>query len=131
MSKPLTAAQLQELKTLLEQRKAEIEARLHDVRDGQTRAEHAREIIQTRGSVERQHSSDREVDLALSDMGEVELTRVEAALARIEAGVYGLCDECGCHIPFERLKLEPPTQHCVACKSRWERQAGVVPDSNM
>ena len=46
MSKPLTAAQLQELKTLLEQRKAEIEGRLHEVRDGQTRAEHAREIIQ-------------------------------------------------------------------------------------
>ena len=131
MSKPLTAAQLQELKTLLEQRNAEIEGRLHEARDGQTRSEAAREIIQTRGSVERQHSSDREVDLALSDRGEVELTRVEAALARIEAGAYGQCDECGCHIPFERLKLEPPTQHCVACKSRWEKNSGVLSDSNM
>ena len=131
MGKHLSAAQLAELKSLLEQRKAEIEGRIDEVRDGQSRVEHARDIIETRGSVERQHSSDREVDLALSDMGAVDLARVNAALERIENGTYGECDECGCDIPFARLQIEPQTQHCVACKSRWERETAAVPTARM
>ena len=41
---------------------------------------------------------------------------------RFETGEYGECEECGCNIPFERLKVEPMTQHCVQCKSRWEQK---------
>ena len=51
-----------------------------------------------------------------------ELGRIDLALKALDDGSYGLCDECGCNIPFERLKIEPQTQHCVACKSRWEEQ---------
>ncbi len=131
MSKPLTTEQRNELKALLEQHKAQIEDRLHEVQEGQSRSEHARELIATRGSVERQHSSDLEVDMAMSDMGAVELARINAALERMELGTYGICEECGCHIPYERLKLEPPTQHCVACKARWEHETGATPKSNM
>ena len=41
----LSAEQLSELKSLLEQRKAEIEGRIDEVRDGQSRVDHARDII--------------------------------------------------------------------------------------
>ena len=46
---------------------------------------------------------------------------IERALDKMADGTFGLCGECECHIPFERLKIEPMTQHCVACKSRWEQ----------
>ena len=127
----LSAQQKSEFKTLLEQQKQAIEARLSDMQGGKSRVEFAHEIIEQRGSVERQHSSDREVDLAISDKGVVELARINAALEKLEQGSYGECEECGCDIPVERLKLEPATQHCVQCKSRWEQETGAVPASNL
>ena len=41
-------------------------------------------------------------------------------------GSYGACSECGCDIPYERLKIEPQTEHCVICKGRWEQASGQV-----
>ena len=71
--------------------------------------------------------------VAFEEIGEPGLARelFQAALAKIEAGGYGECDECGVDIPYARLKIEPATQHCVDCKSRWERETGAVPASNM
>ena len=71
----------------------------------------------------------REVDQALTDLDLDEIARVERALRDIDGEHYGLCDECGCQIPFERLRIEPQTSHCVACKSRWEQKvaAGLAP----
>ena len=120
----LNASQLAELQAVLLQRKADIEQRLQQVHGGQTRAEHARTVLLQDGDDAPQRSSDREVDLALSDMGAVDLARIQAALDRMDAGVYGVCDECGEEIGFARLQLEPQTSHCVNCKSRWEKETG-------
>nr|MBP7535813.1 TraR/DksA family transcriptional regulator [Ottowia sp.] len=67
----------------------------------------------------------REVDSVLTTLDAQELARIDRALEAMEAGDYGLCDECGCNIPFERLKIEPMTQHCVGCKSAWEKKQGI------
>ena len=131
MSKHLTAAQLTELKTLLEARKATIEARLQEVQEGQSRSDHAREILLQDSDDLSHRASDREVDLVASDMGSVDLARINAALERMKNGTYGYCDECGCEIPYARLKLEPQTQHCVTCKGRWEKRTAAVPDARM
>lgn len=64
----------------------------------------------------------REVEQALTDIEAADIQRIDHALKNLENNSYGLCGECGCQIPFERLKIEPQTQHCVACKSRWEQQ---------
>ncbi len=48
----------------------------------------------------------------------LERRRIEAALARIEAGDYGDCARCGEEIPLKRLELDPATPTCVACQSR-------------
>lgn len=45
------------------------------------------------------------------------ITAVDAALARIEAGTYGTCVQCGAAIPEERLELRPFADRCVACSS--------------
>jgi DnaK suppressor protein len=45
----------------------------------------------------------------------VALARIEAALARIEAGEYGWCMRCGEAIAPKRLALDPASPTCVAC----------------
>lgn len=43
------------------------------------------------------------------------LTRARAALARIEAGDYGLCTECGEPIDSRRLEFDPVVELCIGC----------------
>jgi len=46
------------------------------------------------------------------------LRDVERALAKLDEGSYGVCDECGAPIPAERLEARPWSVLCVACASR-------------
>jgi DnaK suppressor protein len=43
------------------------------------------------------------------------IAEIDAALARIDAGTYGICVHCGATIPEERLELRPFAGGCVAC----------------
>ncbi|MBL7256944.1 TraR/DksA family transcriptional regulator [Paractinoplanes lichenicola] len=46
-----------------------------------------------------------------------QLTAVNEALARLDAGTYGMCEVCGAAIPAERLEIRPFATNCVACAS--------------
>lgn len=63
-------------------------------------------------------SVERERDLALSAQALAEIEEIDRALAKIEAGTYGICESCGKPIPKERLKYVPQATLCVPCKSR-------------
>ena len=45
----------------------------------------------------------------------VELKRIDAALARLDAGDYGYCVSCGEEIQAKRLEMDPATPVCVDC----------------
>jgi DnaK suppressor protein len=60
---------------------------------------------------------ERERDLALSAQARAEIEDIDSALARIDAGGYGVCQQCGKPIPRERLRALPQAALCVACKS--------------
>jgi DnaK suppressor protein len=45
----------------------------------------------------------------------VELSRIEAALRRIEEDEYGYCQKCGEEIATERLRVDPAASFCVEC----------------
>lgn len=60
---------------------------------------------------------DRERDLALSAQARAEVEEIDAALGRIEAGTYGVCERCGQPIPRPRLRALPQARLCVDCKS--------------
>jgi DnaK suppressor protein len=47
--------------------------------------------------------------------------RLEAALARIEAGTYGLCCGCHCDMEPERLNADPTVVFCSSCAEEREK----------
>jgi RNA polymerase-binding transcription factor len=42
-----------------------------------------------------------------------QLTEVEHALAKFEAGTYGQCERCGDRIGEARLEIMPATRYCI------------------
>src|SRR5579875_2783120 len=60
---------------------------------------------------------DREIDLQLSAQARAAIEEIDAALAKIDAGTYGLCETCGTPIPEARLEALPQARLCVRCKS--------------
>ncbi len=49
-----------------------------------------------------------------------ELQDIEAALARINNGEYGVCIDCGGDIASGRLEIYPTAKRCMACQARRE-----------
>jgi DnaK suppressor protein len=49
------------------------------------------------------------------------------ALARLDAGEYGICVDCGTDIPVARLHAQPFAARCIACQERVERSTGFQP----
>ncbi len=65
---------------------------------------------------------EREHELALTQHARGLLDQGERALARIDAGTYGVCESCGKPIGKARLLAFPRARMCVACKQREERR---------
>lgn len=40
---------------------------------------------------------------------------IRAALARLDDGTFGWCDECGDFIGWKRLDLDPTLMRCIGC----------------
>lgn len=120
----LSAEQRQQLKDLLLARQAELHAQMKQ------NSANLEPPANTAGSVSQDENARlgnimREVDARLSSFDSEELARIDRALKDMDSGDYGLCNACGCAIPFQRLLVEPMTEHCVPCKSEWEKkQAG-------
>ncbi len=49
---------------------------------------------------------------------QAELTRIDAALARMESGDYGYCVSCDEEISQKRLALDPAVPTCIHCADR-------------
>jgi DnaK suppressor protein len=61
---------------------------------------------------ERQHSA------ALLQGARERVAAIDAALARLEAGRYGVCDRCGQPIGDDRLAARPAAMTCIRCAAR-------------
>jgi DnaK suppressor protein len=49
------------------------------------------------------------------------LEKIEHAMARLEAGTFGICEECEEEISQKRLEARPETTLCIKCKEDQER----------
>ena len=64
---------------------------------------------------------DREMASSLEENSNHVLTEIDAALARIDAGTYGVCERCGKPIDEERLEALPWATLCIDDKRKQER----------
>ncbi len=59
---------------------------------------------------------------AVGAKDKMRLQRIEAALARMENGRFGICASCGSKISTARLEAIPYAVMCINCKSTSERR---------
>lgn len=59
---------------------------------------------------------ERSKDIGLRDRGQVQLARIDEAMARVDEGTYGICEHCGDRIPEARLEAMPEATFCVHCQ---------------
>jgi RNA polymerase-binding protein DksA len=65
---------------------------------------------------------EREHEMSLANNARDLWVQTQHALARIDAGTYGRCENCGNPIGKLRLQANPRATLCVSCKQREERR---------
>ena len=115
--------QSRDVRAVLERRLAEIRGEIATLRKpahqagggddsrpqyGKRAGDHLSEVVQQRTN-----------QAALGSMQRTE-DEVLRALARLDAGTYGICETCGKPVAPERLAAIPWATQCITCKSRSE-----------
>ncbi len=67
------------------------------------------------------NSYNQEVLMNLSEAQRGRVRDIDAALERMDHGVYGLCARCEEEIPTRRMEVRPFSRYCVDCKSEVEK----------
>lgn len=101
---------------------ASLIAQIAAQRGGASRAEAAAEHFGRREDSSAQVATERELEFAIDDREAEELAMIDSALARIEAGVYGECIDCGTDIAPARLQVSPEVPRCIACQEKFEQR---------
>lgn len=65
-------------------------------------------------------SVEKEMLFELTDSEKQTLDSIEAALRKMEKGVYGRCESCQRVIPKLRLEVMPWARYCIQCQSKNE-----------
>jgi DnaK suppressor protein len=58
---------------------------------------------------------ERELAIDLAARSRATINEIRDALARLDAGTYGICEGCGDAIPAARLEVIPQARTCVSC----------------
>jgi DnaK suppressor protein len=129
MTAELPPAELARLKRELEERRAKLRIEVKTQLDGSDddRVVGLRNRIKESGDEWGVADGLAELDIAEVRHALAELNEVEAALARIRAGTYGECRDCGEPIALARLSAYPTAMRCLACQERHEKKVGGPP----
>lgn len=68
----------------------------------------------------------RDVGLAAIDRDVAELEAIDAALERLDSGIYGRCIDCSATIEAARLAKSPEVARCLPCQQRKEQKAARI-----
>lgn len=102
--------------TTISTRKTQLQARLADLHGRLTGIDH--DLARPQSADWDETAVEREGDEVLEGIGlqgQHEIRQIEAALARIAAGTYGICVSCGAQIAEDRLDLVPAAPLCHDC----------------
>ncbi len=64
----------------------------------------------------------QEIEFGVLELKRREIRQIDEALARLTAGTYGTCQECGAEIDEARLEILLFATLCVDCKRRSEAE---------
>ena len=122
----MTSLDLEHFRALLEERRAELGEAIAGLNHNGPLTDEAGGFVSA--SADDHHLADtatdtyaRELDEGLAGDAERLLGEIEAALARLETGTFGLCRVCGREIGAERLEAVPYTTLCIDDKRLEER----------
>ena len=121
----VAAVDIAEMKRRLLAEKAQL---LHDIEIKEHQvAEDGDDLDPERGGVGNHMADDanqtfeQETMLTLQQNARRHLDLVNAALARIEEGTYGICANCGKPINPARLEARPSSIYCIDCQQLQDR----------
>ena len=123
-SKAFSDKQISEFRSRLEGTRQEtlreIQGRIADKRD----QEHNKEggDIQDLASDE----TGRELGFLMTGRDRQKMMLIDAAIRRLDAGNYGICEECEEPIGVKRLRAMPFTRFCVACQQEIEEMENMA-----
>lgn len=116
---------LEEIKERLLKEKKEVEAGLKDFAraDPKLKGDFDTRFPDIAGQTPEQSESADEVEeyenkLHVEHVLELRLSDINEALEKIRKGSYGICENCGKKIPFERLQANPAAKTCINCAKR-------------
>src|SRR3989304_1503308 len=129
--KPLGKRDLKELRRLLEEERRRLTEELEAIEEHQPELEH-QVGMDLAGSYDEDFADvagdtfEREKGLAIESSVQAMLTQVEEALARMDDGTYGICENCGRPIHPARRRAIPYAKLCIDCKAKEERANGIA-----
>ena len=107
----LTASELKEIKKNLLKLKEEATARLKNKKDMDMPEAEVGDPID-----DATRSLDKEILFELSGNAHNTIEQIEAALRKMDKGIYGRCEYCRQPIPKKRIKALPFARYCVNCQ---------------
>ncbi len=118
----LTTGQVQELKRTIDHRHDQLGEELREDAD-RARRDNRAELAGPAPDPGDSSVADMIADLDNSELlrDAQEIRELEAARERLAAGTYGLCEDCGRDIGFERLRAQPTARRCIECQSMHEK----------
>ncbi|MGI9367255.1 MAG: TraR/DksA family transcriptional regulator [Ruegeria sp.] len=108
--------------TDLEHFKTLIHARIRELEQNSASGQQAQSVVeldqQAIGRLSRMDAlQNQAMAKAQQARRDLETRRLQAALARIDEGEFGYCEDCGDEIPRGRLELDLSASKCVSCAS--------------
>ncbi|MDT8990818.1 TraR/DksA family transcriptional regulator [Curvibacter sp. APW13] len=118
----MTQLDITALRTQLTEQRSRLLQQLQTLRGGNVgRAEASAEHFARSQDSDAQMATARDLELALDDHETQEVAAIDAALARIAAGTYGECVDCGAAITPQRLHAAPEAARCIHCQEAAEK----------
>jgi DnaK suppressor protein len=122
--KPLSSSEIQKFRDLLSQKQDELSDIVHRKKEEQEFQQEEPEIGDEADIATR--SVEKEILFDITDSEKQNLDGIEAALRKIEKGVFGRCESCQKTIPRLRLEVMPWARYCIHCQSRNEVPSGPL-----
>lgn len=115
----LTPAQIATLRAKLETEREQLNARLNT-----DASQLAATVTAEPGDIEDSaaEAADQFRAQSMREHDRAHLAEVEAALARMNDGSYGICEDSDDEIPYRRLELEPTARVTVAAQEQRDRE---------